>query len=500
MFLRSSRAEFVRRVAVAVAPAALLLASLAGSATASTKQESIIQDDRLFASHDLTIQNEAFEVAANNLGADTVHTIVLWATIAPGRESKTKPSGFNASDPKSYPADNWDRYDNLVVNAKAHGMDVLMTPAGPIPTWAGGCKSLGKAFPYNCRPKPKEYQSFVTALAKRYSGTYKDENQGGRTLPKINRYSIWNEPNEKGWIQPNSTGVNAGIYRDLVYAGLAGLTKGGAKKATVLLGETAPLHNALLFWQNLLCLDAKGNPLKGTTATKAKCTPGKKLKKFDVEGIAHHPYDRGGSPPFKNPKKNDINLVGQSKLDALLALAGKAGVLRKNIPVYYTEFGVSTKPEEKKFGVSYTDQAESINRAEFVGYNAKNILSYAQYALDNDRAIDFFQTGLRTVDMRSGAVSNKKPSFDAYRMPLYVTGKANSARVWGGVRIAPTSSTVAIQVGKGSSFRTVKTVKLSKYGYIDQAKVKVGSSLVRLEWKAPNGFVLHSREAKVRQQ
>jgi hypothetical protein len=334
----------------------------------------------------------------------------------------------------------------------------------------------------------------VQALATRYSGKYKDENQGGGTLPKVQRFSIWNEPDEKGWLQPNSTGVNAGIYRGLVTAGMAGLKK--AKfRGPILLGETAPLHNSLLFWANLLCIDINGNVLKGSAAKKANCTSGKKLKRFAVTGIAHHPYDRGGTPPFKKPAKYDVNLVGLPKLEALLDKAGKLGILKKNIPIYFTEFGVSTKPEEKKFGVSYTQQAEAINHVEYVGYTDKRVKSYAQYELNNDANIDFFQTGLRTLF--PGTLTNKEPTVDAYRMPLYAFGSASKATVWGGVR-PKGKQKVDIQVGKGTTFKTVKTVTTSSSGYFLAKGIKVGSgNSVRLEWNTGAVGLLHSRVAKV---
>jgi hypothetical protein len=491
MFLRSSRAGFVRKVALAVAPATILLAGYAGPATASTSQFSLIQDDRVFASENPAAQTEGFD-AADSVGAGTIHTLLLWAQIAPGRESTTKPS-FDATNPNAYPSGAWDKYDNLVLNAKQRGMKILMTPTGPTPRWAGGCAPVDSTSPYNCRPKAADYKAFVQAAATRYSGKFK--NAAGRTLPKVDMWSLWNEPNEKGWIQPNSTGVNAGIYRALVYSGLAGLKKAKARQP-VLLGETAPLHNALLFWQNLFCMDAKGKALKGSKAKKADCKSGKYAKKFAVAGVAHHPYDRGGTAPFKKPKKNDINLTGVPKLESLLDKAGSKKLIKRKVPIYFTEFGVTTKPA--KFGVSYSSQAEAINRVEFIGYDDKRIKSYAQYELDDDRAIpNTFQTGLRDVlENAPFGGTPKQPTWDAYRMPLYVTGSVNKARVWGGVRIGAKKK-VAIQTGKGSSFKTIKTVKVNKYGYINVKNVKVGKrKSVRLEFKS-GSETFHSRVAKV---
>jgi hypothetical protein len=488
MFLRSSRAGFVRKAALAILPAALITAGYAGTATASTSQESLIQDDAIFGSSDPNVQTEGFDTA-DGLGAGTIHTLVGWTSLAPGRDDSKKPSGFDGSSPKDYPATAWDHIDDLVRNATKRHWSILMTPTGPTPKWATGCSSA------NCRPKPAEYQKFVQALATRYSGKYRDENQGGGKLPKVKRFSLWNEPNEKGWLMPQSTGVNAGVYRDLFNGGVKGLKK-AKYRGQLLLGDMAPLHNSLLFWANLMCVDLKGKVLKGKAAKKADCKSGKKLKRFPVDGIAIHPYDRGGRPPFKKPKKYDVNLVGLPKLEALLDKAAKVGVVKKRIPIYFTEFGVSTRPEETKFGVTYEQQAEAINHAEYVGYLNKRVKSYAQYELNNDAAISIFQTGLRTLFQTNGVVTNKQPTVDAYRMPLFVVGKATKATVWGGFRPAG-KQRVAIQVGKGSSFKTIKTVKTSKYGYFQVRGIKVGSGKqVRLEWSG-RGQTTHSRVAKV---
>jgi hypothetical protein len=497
---RSSRSEFVRRVTTAIVPAVALLAC-AGSASASTSQESLLQDDRLFASPDPAIQQEAFNTA-DDIGVDVVHSLVLWATLAPGRESSTKPANFDGSDPKSYTPEAWDRYDRLVKMADEKNIDLLLSPAGPTPLWANGCKPPRNTSQANCEPDPDEYQDFFEAVSKRYSGKYTDENgvPGGR-LPKVDRYSLWNEPNELGWIQPNKSGTNAKIYRDLAYAGIAGLKKGN-RRADVLLGETAPLHNSLLFWQYVLCSDADGKALKGGTAKRAGCSS-KKIKRLDVDGVAHHPYDRGGSPPFKKPKKNDVNLTGIEKLEELLDGAAKRKAIKRNAPIYFTEFGVSSKPETTKFGSSYKVVAESINRAEYLGYTNKRVRSYAQYQLDNDTGLQgangrgIFQTGLRTH--KNGQVVEKDDVFDAYRMPLYVVGTASSAEVWGGVRNARRKR-VAIQVGKGNSFKTVKSVTTSKAGYIKARGIKVprGQS-VRLLIEV-NGEEQTSRTASLRKK
>src|SRR3954452_19477822 len=98
MTLRSPRSEFVRRALLALAPAALLLAT-AGSASAATKFDSIMQDDRLFGQP--STQAASLDTA-DALGVDVIHTVVGWRGLAPSPDAKKKPRGFNAADPGDY--------------------------------------------------------------------------------------------------------------------------------------------------------------------------------------------------------------------------------------------------------------------------------------------------------------------------------------------------------------------------------------------------------------
>jgi hypothetical protein len=487
MTLRSPRNEFVRKALLALAPAVLLLAT-AGSASAATKFDSIMQDDRLFGNP--ATQAESLDTA-DGLGVDVIHTIVGWRGLAPSADAKKKPRGFNAADPGDYNAEDWDRFDDLVRGAKARGIQVLMSPAGPIPDWATECRKPGT---FNvCSPKASEYQLFMTAVAKRYSGRYKDENQGNGTLPKVDRLSVWNEPNLRSWIDPTKNA--AAKYRELIYAGEKGISK-GKYRGKLYIGETAPLNNSLKFWRELFCIDTRGKVLTGKNAKKVGCT-GRKIKRFKAVGISHHPYTRGGTPPFKKaPKSTDMTLYEtQSRLVKVLDQGAKVGAVRRNIPIYFTEFGVSTDPPDTKFGVPFAQQAEAINRAELIAYDQKRVFGFTQFQLSDDTgtgqeegAIQTFQTGLRT------RANEEKPSFSAYRTPLYVVKSGSGSRVWGGARPGA-GKQVEIQTGSNGNFTTVKTVSVDRYGYIDE-KIDASSGDVRLKWAGPTGDIL-SRVASV---
>ena len=112
----------------------------------------------------------------------------------------------------------------------------------------------------------------------------------------------------------------------------------------------------------------------------------------------------------------------------MFARGARHRAVKRNLPIYMTEFGISSKPPARKFGLSLANQAREINRAEFAAYRNRLIRSYAQFQLSDDTNIPNFKTGLRFGD------NSPKPSFDAFRMPIYPLRKGNGVQVWGGVR------------------------------------------------------------------
>jgi len=184
-----------------LAACALIVLLPAARAHAGANQESILQDDRVLTFEGAVIQGQALD-GLKALGVDTIHTVVNWRRLAPSTGSKKPPNGFNGADPRSYPAGAWDAFDGLVQGAASRGISVLMSPAGPIPRWASLCKRNTNN---DCKPNPKLYAAFVTAVATRYSGAYADENQPGVILPRVTRWSVWNEPNLSSWLSPQST-------------------------------------------------------------------------------------------------------------------------------------------------------------------------------------------------------------------------------------------------------------------------------------------------------
>ena len=84
------------------------------------------------------VQAQALD-EAKALGADVIRANVIWSRFAPSPTSKKKPKGFDGKNPAAYPAGAFDMLDAFVAGAQARGMQVLLTPTGPIPAWASRC-------------------------------------------------------------------------------------------------------------------------------------------------------------------------------------------------------------------------------------------------------------------------------------------------------------------------------------------------------------------------
>ena len=485
------------RTALLVGALTLLLAA---PASASKTQESIFEDEQQLLERGPDVRNATLD-DIDALGADSIRSLVLWSRIAPA--GSRRPKGFAGANPDAYPAAAWDPYDDLVRGANVRGLGLLLSPSTPIPAWASDCTRGVKA---TCKPDPKLFGDFVTALGTRYSGTYADENQGGGVLPRVTRWSFGNEPNQPGWLTPQYERKSGRLvasaavrYRQLAAAAIKALRASGHGADQMLLGETAPIGRTsgslsrrpippVEFLRKLFCLDSRGRRLAGAEGRAHSCSG---FRRLGVTGFAHHPYQRGGSrPPAEPPQAaGEITISAPSRLRRLLTQAGRASRIPRSLPVFYTEFGFQTNPPDRIFGVRVALQADYVNQSDWMAYRDSSVKSVAQYKLVDETAISSFQSGLRFID------GSPKPAYDAYRLPIWVTRSGSNVRVYGQVRPAADSTPqqVDIQVKPaGGSFATVQSVTVSSLkGHFLQT-LPARSGTWRLSW---NGLV--SREAKV---
>jgi hypothetical protein len=501
----------LNRIGARIALAALLGAAaiagaLASPAHASRTQESVMQDDRLLLNTGPDSREGAL-TEMQSLGVDTIHSLAVWRAYAPNADSRRKPSGFDGSDPAAYPPEAWDKLDDLVRSVNSRGMSLILTPTGFTPSWAGGCGSGHER--QACRPNATEFGKFVAALGKRYSGSYHDENEGGGALPAVKRWSMWNEPNLKGWLKPQAVRrggrlipVAPHLYRNLATAGIKALQATGHGGDQIMLGELAPLGQKtasaatapVTFWQEMLCLGSNGRPLTGSARTSRGCPA--KFPKFAINAVSHHPYNRGGaSSPLTRGNPGDITLATISRLQQVLAQGARAGRIPGSLPIYYTEFGFQTNPPDRTFGMSLSRQAEYINESDYIAYRNSHIASVAQYELYDEADLGSFQTGLRFVGGKA------KPSYAAYRLPVYVVRHGSKVGVFGQVRPAAdgSSETVLIENRSGRKWNVVKTIQVSSQKGYFLVNTKYRSGSWRLSWTpSAGGSTVFSRAAAAR--
>ena len=437
---------------------------LPAAVQASSRQQSLFQDDSsLIYAGDAKREKALDELDA--IGVDVIRSNLLWSQVAAGANSRKRPPG----DP--YATAGWQRWDALVSGARARGIAVQLTLTGPLPLWASHCGGAAR-IRRTCKPSVTEYGRFVTAAAKRY--------------PQVNRWSIWNEPNQSGWLYPQTQAPWR--YRQLAYEGIKRLRANGHAHDQILLGETAPLGRRTgsrakrslapgAFVRGVFCIDRRGKRLRRRAAASMHC-PGGKMKKLLATGFAHHPYTRGGGKdPRGSVGSDDITLPKLGRLARELNRGAHQRRIRGRLPIYLTEYGFQTSPPDRLAGVRPSKAAEWLNESDWLAYNMGRVKSVAQYELYDERDRGAFQTGLRYLSGRA------KPGLAAYRLPLWVVRRHGRTMIWGQARAGGTSDRVEIryQPKRGRGWRKVKTVRPNSRGFL-RVRLRRNGYRWRLYW------------------
>jgi hypothetical protein len=512
-----------RLMALAGLVCALVLLA-AGPARADSTQTSIMQDDQFL------IDSPSPKVISTlarmqQLGVETVRVNLEWASIAPAATSHTAPTGFdlgdaNAANPASYPSGAWAPYDRLAELAPLYGITVQFNVTGPGPLWAMGKGSPTTRASTHWEPNATDFYDFVYAVGSRFSGHYEG-------LPAVNSWSIWNEPNQPGWLAPQwlkvgkkTVAESPRYYRSLVDSAYEALAFSGhtTKTDTILVGETAPegkdsggFYTAMTpipFLRTLYCVNAKDKPLRGAAATAVGCPKSGKVAAFrkanaglfDATGFAHHPYDFFESPTYSQKDVTEAPLSDISRLETFLNATFSAYGVHRKIPLYFTEYGYETKPPDPHQHISLAAQAAYLNEADYMSYGNARVRSVAQFLLYDSAPnplytktqYDYwntFQTGLLYL---GGAA---KPSLAAYRMPIWLpqthVAPGTTVKVWGQVRAADRRASQSVKVqwkaAKGK-WRTLITAHTrAQTGYFTTHVKLPGSGYVRSLWSGTAG-------------
>lgn len=455
-----------------------------------------MQDDqRLLRSGSAVRESTLDEMAA--LGVTTVRAFVYWRDVAPDPTATVDPV-FDATNPNAYPTGAFEPFDALVRSAYARGIDVILTPTAPLPSWASQC-SGSQTVRRSCKPDVAAFQAFVTALGLRYDGAHRDANSV--LVPRVTSWAVWNEPNVAAWMTPQYRKVGSRTvpfsparYRRLLQAAVAALGATGHGGDRILGGETAPIGHTTAplsrrpvataeFLRDLFCLSPSNGRLTGTAARDQGCSGDLAL---GISGVAHHPYARGGSRgPLTPPRPDEITIASPGRLTAIVDAAARLGRLRTKLPIFYTEYGIQSSPPDKSLGVPLTTQAAELNHADYMAYTQGRVGSVAQYLLQDDRPVAGFQTGLRFANGRA------KPSLAAYAFPIWVVRSGIYVRVFGQVRPASRrrgGERISIHVRPNGTkvFQTYATVTTNLRGYIF-VKLRSKAGTWRLYWQPSTG-------------
>ncbi len=517
--------------------AAGAVALLAGGPSRPPRQlASIFEDDNLLVNQPLTPHGDATVLRTlrtlRALGVDRVRVLVLWRTVDPRRRPAAPDS------PAGYGPCAWGVYDRLDVLARALGLGVFFDLSDPAPAWAVPGRHPA-AFADRYAPSARAFAAFVTAAGRRYDGRFRPPPCPGAdlalttALPRVSFWSVWNEPNQPGWLAPqeNAAGVPvaAARYRAYVDAFWRGMTRSGHTPATdtLLIGELAPqgcLPAApcgypggpterpippLTFLRALYCVGPGDVPLDGRAATALGCParpdPAAFLAAhpglFHITGFSHHPYSLLEPPTVPSPEPSFVLLADLPRLEAALDAIFRSYDIPRRLPLYLTEFGYVTDPPNRFTGVSLRQQSLFLDTAQYLAWRDPRVRALAQFSLqDNPPAANgsyrgTFQEGLEFLGGRP------KPSLPAYRLPFVVLASPgqpalSAPRLRPGEPLGLWAMLRPLRGGRGGrvavqwrprhgTYRAI--ARLPSVGQFVDGTVRVpGTGVVRVDWRGVN--------------
>lgn len=507
-----------------IAAVSVLACLLPASALASKSMDSTLMDD-----NQLIYQNSQLAVIQNlerlkQLGVDRVKLSMVWWLVAPAATSAQRPN-FDATNPAAYGSAAWARYDFIVSVAQSLGLKVYFQLTPPVPAWSIPPGQAQQSEVRGRAPNPADFQQFLQAVGRRYSGSYVPGGQT-RPLPRVDYWGLWNEPNVSGWLNPWYSGsqlLQPPLYRALVNAAWNGLQASGHTPAsdTILVGETANsgVGTVTQFVYNLYCVSPKLKALSGKAAQRAGCPTSPSKAKFaaanpglfGATGFAHHPYGFNAPPDRPYPLKTWVTMYNlgsiERQLSQIFASYGKrrAG----GVPLYLTEYGYESNPPNPFVKNSTGQQAEWINQAEYMAYNYSYVRSFNQFELADSPPNAAEKPGSYaywTTSFQMGLLFSNfkpKPAYAAFRIPIWVPRPAHGrgVLVWGQLRPANhrarQSATIQFAPLGSRSFRRLKTVTTRNREGFFLTRVGVPrAGFLRIAWRNPAG-VYYSRTVRV---
>jgi cellulase (glycosyl hydrolase family 5) len=446
---------------------------LPATATAAKDADVAIMDDQL-------LLNEQDPAAVDRhmsqfvwLGVDRLRVSAFWDQIAPKPGRRRKPQ-FDAASPTD-PKYNFANLDRVVQSARTHGLKVLISITTPAPVWATGDPSRDDRV---WKPRPAEFALFARAIASRYGD-------------QADQFAISNEPNQPGWLRPQSDkrGFYAPHhYRRMVNAAFPAI-RGGSPRDTILVGELASggsmsrgpnsAIRPLAFYRAFSCVSRSFHKLSS-----GRC---RGFKAPRADAIGHHPYFFFAPPTTHAPNRDDA-AIGDGRrllrfLDRLVRRHRLVSARGGKLDVHYTEFGYQTNPPDPYAGISLKRQDRWLQEAARVAWATPRVRTFSQFRLSDGRKLPGggfaawreFQTGLLFHDMR------RKPSYLSFRQPFVAQPRGRRhVRLWGQVRPGGRHQ-VTIERKKGGGWKKLATLTTTPRGYW-QRKLRSHGGTFRYRW------------------
>jgi hypothetical protein len=263
---------------------------------------------------------------------------------------------------------------------------VLVTLYGT-PAWANGRNAA------NVIPTSKSsFAAFALAAAKRY--------------PWLRMWEIWNEPNLRRFLSPNSPALYVQRLLNPTYAALHALNRsnrvaGGATSPRPTPSGLSPVAF-----------------MRGMRAAHAR-----------LDAYAHHPY-----PVTRGETPSSFAHGACSYCKGVLTLANLPLLLKEvrrdfgAKRIWLTEYGYQTNPPDR-FGVSTARQSQYVSEAALRAKSARFVDVLIHFMVRDEPAVSGWQSGFLT---RFGAL---KPAFFGYMLPIaQVSRRGNRTTIWGQVR------------------------------------------------------------------
>lgn len=365
-------------VAAAVAVALLVPAAGAADTRRSANPASIgIFDDTEIVHGDPALTFPLLR----GLNTGLVRATLWWG--GPNGVARTSPT--IPTDPAD-PAYDWAPYDRLVRNATTEGITVLFTLLGT-PSWANGGRGWNRA-----PDDPTAFGAFAQAAATRYGGAFAVD---GTALPAVNRWMIWNEPNNPVFLRPQYVREggrwvvqSARDYAALCNAAVTGI-RAGQRGARIACGGTAPRGNNAASSSR-----PSVSPIAFLTAMRAAGARG-----FDA--YAHHPYygkrqETPSTPPPAAENGAPATAVTLGNIDRLEAALDRTYGRRK--PLWITEYGYQTSPPDLLMGVTLAEQARYLRQAVEIVRADPRIQLFVWFRLRDEEPLTGWQSGLFAAD------------------------------------------------------------------------------------------------------